>query len=131
MSEELIAEYREKIAALDKQLAEIRSDKLNNAKLTAMINAGYTVDQIDRYKSHITGESEAEIEESLAEFRQQIPPAHNPYVDPLTPMNGQRSRPLPTDDTEIGREMFKRLKEKGAIRSGLWPFRGGNIRWIR
>lgn len=108
--DEEIERYQRKMADLDVKLAEFRTKKLGDTKASMMREVGYTDDQIERYGAHVSGENEAELSESLADLRQQIPPAVN-YVDP-NPMNGARQKPTSKNPEELGREIYQRIKHK-------------------
>lgn len=108
--EEEIERYQRKMADLDARLDEFRSKKLDDTKAAMMRNAGYTDDQIERYKGHVIGGDTKELSEALADFRQEIPPATK-YVDP-NPMNGERQKPAQKSGEDIGREIYQRIKHK-------------------
>src|SRR5690625_1621581 len=82
LDDEDVAVYEEKIAALDAQLAEYRQTAINDAKVAAMKDVGYTDTQVGYYIGHIDSE---DIVESINELREVIPPgAKRSYVDPNT-----------------------------------------------
>jgi|SRR5690625_3656698 len=109
-TDEDIAIYEERISALDAQLAEYRQTAINDAKVAAMKDAGYTDTQVGYYVNHIDSE---DIVESINELREIIPPgAKRSYVDPNTNNWTKDRRPADGGQAKgeaLGRSLMERL----------------------
>ncbi|MDY0409966.1 hypothetical protein [Paracerasibacillus soli] len=90
-----IAHYQTKIEALDDKLAQYRADSIADKKRQEMRAVNYTDAQIERYLSHVEGETDAEIKASILELTTEIPPRDN-YGDPSA-MNGAKQKPTHAD----------------------------------
>ncbi len=109
-------EYVEKIAELDARLSAFKAQKVDATKREQMKQVGYTDDQIERYISHVKGESIDDIKASISELMNEIPAINKEdYADPNI-FNGMNTQPTPTDGEELGRSMFANLLKKGKIR---------------
>src|SRR5699024_6433954 len=64
-TEQAIADYSDKIEALDVQLEAYRVDNIAAMKRSEMKKAHYSDKQIDRYLSHVDGETAEEIKASV------------------------------------------------------------------
>src|SRR5699024_10413990 len=105
-----IADYSDKIEALDEQLKAYRVDNIAAMKRSQMKAMHYSDSQISRYLSHVDGETAEEIKASVFKLSAEIPP-NDPYGDP-SPMNGAKSKPKPVDRLEVGRNAIKRVINK-------------------
>lgn len=106
-----IEAYKAKIEALDAKIAEYAAKKVDDLKREAMRKWHYTDAQIERYLKFIEGETSEEIERSIAELAQDIPPAGDNFADP-SPFNGLKQKPAPADPGEVGKTLFERIKNK-------------------
>src|SRR5699024_8941067 len=109
-TEQAIADYSDKIAALDEQLDAYRTGNIEAMKRAQMKAMHYSDSQIDRYLSHVDGETAEEIKASVFKLSADIPP-NDPYGDP-SPMNGAKAKPKPVDRLEVGRNAIKRVINK-------------------
>lgn len=109
-TEQAIADYSDKIAALDEQLETYRVDNIAAMKRAELKKAHYSDKQIDRYLSHVSGETADEIKASVFELMTEIPPV-DPYGDPNA-FNGAKAMPKPVDRLEVGRKAIKRVINK-------------------
>jgi len=109
-TEQAIADYSDKIAALDEQLDAYRVDNIAAMKRAQMKAMHYSDSQIDRYLSHVSGETADEIKASVFKLSAEIPPS-DPYGDPSA-MNGAKAKPKPVDRLEVGRNAIKRVINK-------------------
>lgn len=107
-------EYKDLAEKLQQKLDDYKSQALDAKKEALLSKAGYKEDQIERYKKYVDGETEEEIQASIDELKQDIPPV-KPYVDPGAG-NGQKQAPKKKDLHEKGKSIYQRLKEKGKIR---------------
>src|SRR5699024_4344767 len=96
-----IAEYTDKIAHLDEQLEAYRVDNIAAMKRAQMKKSHYSDKQINRYLSHVSGETADEIKASVFKLSAEIPPT-DPYGDPSA-MNGAKAKPKAVDRLEVGR----------------------------
>lgn len=106
-----IAEYKAKIEALDEKIAEYAAKKVDDLKRELMSKWHYTNEQIDHYIKFVDGKTAEEIERSIAELAQDIPPAGDNFADP-SPMNGIKQKPAAADPSEIGKSLFERIKHR-------------------
>jgi hypothetical protein len=107
-------EYKKLYEQAQQELAQIKEAALNAKKDALLAKAGYSDEQIALLRNSITGGTDEEISQSVAQLTAVIPPKPN-YVDP-SPMNGERDKPEPVDERSIGIDLFKRLKAKGKIK---------------
>ncbi|MBP1913244.1 putative RNase H-like nuclease (RuvC/YqgF family) [Lederbergia galactosidilyticus] len=105
-----IESYQSKIAKLDEQLAGFKSESIAAAKRKAMREVHYNDDQIERYLSHIEGETVDEIKASVLKLSMDITPV-DPYGDPSA-MNGAKQKPTHADPGELGKSVYERIKHK-------------------
>lgn len=108
-------EYKALYEKAQAELEKIKMSALDAKKDALLAQAGYTSEQIERYRKYLTGETDEELKESLKVLMTDIPPKKVAYVDPSVG-NTEKQQPKPKDSTDIGRSLFKRLKEKGKIR---------------
>ena len=106
-----IAEYQAKIEEIDAKIAEFEAKKIDDDKRKLMRKWHFTDEQINRYIGYIDGMTSEEIEKSIAELAQDIPPAGDNFADP-SPMNGIKQKPAAADPSEIGKTLFERIKHK-------------------
>jgi len=114
-NEDLSAQLEQIKADNEEKLAEIKAEALAVKKDALLAKAGYTDEQITVLRGTIAGETDEELTKSIDDLTKVIAPEPD-YVDPSSALNGGRGKPDPTDDSDIGRDLFKRLKEKGRIR---------------
>jgi hypothetical protein len=107
-------EYKKLYEQAQQELAQIKEAALNAKKDALLAKAGYSDEQIALLRNSITGGTDEEISQSVTQLTAVIPPKPN-YVDP-SPMNGERDKPEPVDERNIGVDLFKRLKAKGKIK---------------
>jgi hypothetical protein len=107
-------EYKKLYEQAQQELAQIKEAALNAKKDALLAKAGYSDEQIALLRNSITGGTDEEISQSVSQLTAVIPPKPN-YVDP-SPMNGERDKPEPVDERNIGIDLFKRLKAKGKIK---------------
>jgi hypothetical protein len=107
-------EYKKLYEQAQQELAQIKEAALNAKKDALLAKAGYSDEQIALLRNSITGGTDEEISQSVSQLTAVIPPKPN-YVDP-SPMNGERDKPEPVDERNIGVDLFKRLKAKGKIK---------------
>ncbi|GIN58093.1 hypothetical protein J8TS2_24120 [Lederbergia ruris] len=105
-----IESYQSKIAKLDEQLAGFKAESIAEAKRKSMRELHYNDDQIERYLSHIEGETADEIKASVLKLTTDIPPV-DPYGDPSS-MNGAKQKPTHADPGEYGKQAAKRVMHK-------------------
>lgn len=106
-----IESYQAKIAELDEKLAEYSAKKVDDDKRKLMRKYHYTDEQIDRYIGYIDGETNEEIEQSIAKLAEDIAPRGDNFVDP-SPMNHAKQKPAAADPGEVGKSLFNRIKNK-------------------
>jgi hypothetical protein len=107
-------EYKKLYEQAQQELSQIKEAALNAKKDALLAKAGYSDEQIALLRNSITGGTDEEISQSVSQLTAVIPPKPN-YVDP-SPMNGERDKPEPVDERNIGVDLFKRLKAKGKIK---------------
>lgn len=105
-----IADYQAKIEKLDVKLNEFKDEHIESMKRSEMKAAHYTDSQIERYLSHIEGETIDEIRAYVFELTKEIP-VSDPYGDPSA-FNGAKAQPKTVDSMEIGRNAIKRVLHK-------------------
>lgn len=96
--------YKEELAAMKASALEAKKDSL-------LVKAGYGEDKIERLRKYVSGNNEEEIEESITQLKEDIPPAPQ-YVDPSMMMNGAKDKPEHADPTEIGVSAWERIKHR-------------------
>lgn len=106
-----IEAYQTKIAELDVKIAEFETKKVDDKKRALMRKWNYTDEQIERYISHIEGETSEDIQHSIIELTSHIPPRADNYADP-SPLNGAKYKPAPADPGEVGKTLFERIKHR-------------------
>lgn len=109
-----ISEYETKIEQLDARLAEYEAESVLDKKREEMRKFNYNDEQVERYLSHIEGETAEEIRGSVFQLSSEIPPADN-YADPSL-MNSERAKPARADKGEVGKKAYERVKHK------IFPF---------
>lgn len=111
---EAIEKYKTLIAELDGKLNAAQKKHIDGLKREAMASAGYSDEQIERYKSHIEADN---IAESVNELTKDIKPAEaQEYADP-TPFNPAKARPRTSLDNAqaVAKDIYKRLKKERRI----------------
>lgn len=102
--------YKELYEKTQEQLAEITRKSLLDS---ALLKAGYTEDQIERYSKYIEGEDESEINESVQELVKDITPGNSKEQlgDDPSPYPAQRKDPAPKDGLEYGKQAYERIRK--------------------
>ena len=106
-------EYKKLYEKAVKELEEFKRQTLNAKKDALLAKAGYDDEQIRVLRNTLTGETDEELAQSIEQVKAVFPPKPK-YVDP-SPMNGERDRPEPIDERDIGFKWGKILKSKGKI----------------
>lgn len=112
--EELTKQIEDMKKENERKLKEAMADALKAKKESLLIKAGYTDEQVKVLSATISGETDEELAKSIEDLKAVITPKPA-YVDPSL-MNGQRGNPGQKDDSDIGRNLFEKLKAKGKIR---------------
>lgn len=99
--------------AMSKIEAEKEARKESDKK-SALTDAGYTEEQIGFMLKLVEGDTEEEYKKSIETLKNTFP-VQKTYVDP-SPDNGGRRTPKPIDGEDYGKDMFKKLFEKGKLR---------------
>lgn len=103
-------DYKKLADQYKSELEAQKADVLNAKKDTLLTQAGYTADQIGLLRNTVVGETDEDITKSIEDLKAVIAP--NPtYVDPSAG-NGARDKAEPSDQEEIGRSAFERIKNK-------------------
>ena len=102
--------YKELYEKTQEQLAEITRKALLES---ALLKAGYTEDQIERYSKYIEGEDESEINESVQVLVKDITPGNSKEQlgDDPSPYPAQRKTPAPKDGLEYGKQAYERIRK--------------------
>lgn len=102
--------YKELYEKTQEQLAEITRKALLES---ALLKAGYTEDQIERYSKYVEGEDESEINESVQELVKDITPGNSKEQlgDDPSPYPAQRKTPTPKDGLEYGKQAYERIRK--------------------
>ena len=103
--------YQSKIDELDERLNEFKSDHIEKMKRKQMEASFYSEEQIEKYIDHIEGETLEEIDRSILELVEKVPPKGDNFVDPSL-FNGRAAKPKTVDFEDIGRQAFQRIKDK-------------------
>lgn len=106
-----IETYQSKIGELDAKLAAHEAQHIDAMKREQMKEAYYSDEQIQLYIGHIEGNTVDEIQASVLSLANDIPPANDNFVDP-SPFNGRAAKPKTVDAEEIGRQAYRRIKNK-------------------
>lgn len=103
-------EYKTLADKYREELEAIKADALKSKKDALLAKAGYTDEQVERYRKFVDGETDEELAKAIETLKADIPPKPT-YVDP-SPMNGERNKPEPVDGTELGKTMYAKIKHK-------------------
>ena len=103
--------YQSKIDELDAKLDEFKNEHIKALKRKQMEASFYTEEQIVKFIDHIEGETVEEIERSILELVEKVPPKGDNFADP-SPFNGRASKPKTVDFEDLGRQAFGRIKHK-------------------
>lgn len=106
-----IESYQSKIEELDAKLNEFKNDHIEAMKRKQMEEHFYSEEQIDRYLGLIEGKTTEEIDRSISELVEKVPPKGDNFVDP-SPFNGRSAKPKTVDFEDLGRQAFERIKDK-------------------
>ncbi|MED4172570.1 hypothetical protein P4631_08995 [Halalkalibacterium halodurans] len=105
---ELYEKTKKKLEEIKAERAEEKRNSIIEKKLRA---AGYKEDQIDRLSKYVEGEDESEISASIKQLTEDIPPKSDP-ADPSAGPSGKHKETEPADGTEIGKELFAKIRGK-------------------
>lgn len=106
-----IESYQSKIDELDERLNEFKNVHIEALKRKQMEERFYSEEQIERYLGLVEGETVEEIDRSISELVEKVPPKGDNFADP-SPFNGRSAKPKTVDHAEIGRQAFDRIKHK-------------------
>lgn len=108
------AEYKTLYEQSQARIAEIeaqaKASELSAKKQALLIEAGYPADKLADVTDYIMGEDEESLKASIERFKVVAPPV-KAYVDPQSGA-GNRKQPDQKDGTEIGKEMYERIKHR-------------------
>ena len=108
--------YKELYEELVRKSQEQEKERLEKSKQEALKSAGYDDTQVELMLKLVTGESEEDIKDSIETLKKTFPVNQGkPYVDPSAD-NGGRSKPKAKDGEEYGKDMFKKLFDKGKLK---------------
>ena len=108
-----LEEQNEYKALYEKALEDAKQAKeeaLTIKKNAALVNAGYSEEQVKLLSKLVEGEDDEAITESIKLLRATIPAQDN-YADPSL-LNGQKGKPETVGADEVGAKMFERIKNK-------------------
>lgn len=110
-------EYQQLAEKYKEELEAIKAEATESKKVAALAKAGYSEEQVERYKKFVDGESDDEIAEAVKVLVEDVPPkgSQKSYADPALG-NGGKGKPPAKDKVSKGREAFQRLKQSGKIR---------------
>ena len=89
---------------------QAKEEALTIKKNAALVNAGYSEEQVKLLSKLVEGEDDEAIAESIKLLRATIPAQDN-YADPSL-LNGQKEKPETVGADEVGAKMFERIKNK-------------------
>lgn len=102
--------YEQSQARIAEIEAQAKASELSAKKQALLLEAGYPADKLADVTDYITGEDEESLKESIERFKVVAPPV-KAYVDPQSGA-GNRKQPDQKDGTEIGKEMYERIKHR-------------------
>lgn len=108
-------EYQKLADKYKAELDAIRAEATETKKVAALVKAGYSDEQVERYKKFVDGETDEAIEDAVKALVADVPPKKKEYADPSLG-NGGKPKPTPKDKASKGREAFQRLKNAGKLR---------------
>jgi hypothetical protein len=111
---ELADKRQKEIERLQAIVDEQKTERINAKKETALIQAGYSAEQVELLSKTLTGETDEELAEEVKKLTDTIP-TKPIYADPSSG-NGAKDKPKKTDLNQKGKSMFQRLKEKGKVK---------------
>lgn len=103
-------EYKKLYEQAQEQAEQAKQEALATKKSAQLAQAGYSEEQTKLLTKLVEGETDEEISESIKLLKTTIPAQDN-YGDP-SPMNGKKSKPEPTDQTDVGRNAVSRVLHK-------------------
>ena len=103
-------EYKKLYEQAQEQAEQAKQEALATKKSAQLAQAGYSEEQTRLLAKLVEGETDEEISESIKLLKTTIPAQDN-YGDP-SPMNGKKSKPEPTDQTDVGRNAVSRVLHK-------------------
>lgn len=106
--------YKELYEEQLQKLEETKAAQQEQSKKSALAEAGYADEQIQFMLKLVEGETEEEVAKSIEVLKATFPTKKS-YVDPSAD-NGARKTPKAVDGEDYGKEMFKRLFDKGKLR---------------
>lgn len=89
---------------------EVKTKEVDGLKTELLVKAGYAPEQLDFVKGILNGETEEEIQASIAEVKKHVPPKKQ-AADP-SPGNPKKETPAPKGLEEKGRSLYERIKSK-------------------
>lgn len=99
-----------KIEELDARLEEYEAKHIDSIKRTAMKDAHYNDEQVERYITSVDGTTTEEIKASVFKLSMEIP-AVDGFADPNA-FNGEKARPKIVDAGEVGRSAISKVIHK-------------------
>lgn len=110
---ELLDEKERELEALKN---EIKERELKDAKHSALLDAGYSREQLEFASKNLDGETPEEIAASLEALKTVFPPKDSEDDEqigfPKSTGNPQKKPPKPQDDEEYGRELARKIRER-------------------
>lgn len=101
--------YEQSQARIAEIEAQAKASELTAKKQSLLLEAGYTAEKLADVSGFITGDDEESLKASIERFKAVAPP--KTYVDPQSGA-GNRKQPDQKDGTEIGKEMYERIKHR-------------------
>lgn len=107
-------QFKQLYEQTQQELQQFKADALTAKKDAMLAKAGYSEEQIEKYRKYLDGDTDESLSASLEELKTDIP-TKKEYVDPSA-SNGKREKPETTDLKEAGKSLYQRLRESGSIR---------------
>lgn len=106
--------YKELAENLQSELDAYKTQALDAKRDALLAKAGYSEKQIEKYRKFIVGETDEDLAKAVDELVEDIPPKPK-YVDPSAG-NAPKPEPQPKDGTELGHDLFAKIKKAGKFR---------------
>lgn len=103
-------EFKELADTYKAELEEYKAQVIEHSKEKALIKAGYSSEQVERYSKFVEGSTDEEISESVSELLKDIQPTRT-YADPSAG-NSSKGKAPKKDSTKIGLDMYEKIKGK-------------------
>lgn len=114
MSEEQ-PNYKDLYEQIQTEIAEKKTQAVEENKRRSLHAAGYSEEQAEKFLSHIDGNADSEIKQSVRRLAEDIPPAKKvTYTDPSA-ANSKRQKARKPNGEEVGRHTYKRLRDRGRL----------------